>query len=361
MRWLADILGHLFGFLVVGIFGLLFFLIYKYHNVFLPIFGLFVLILIIAGIISEFNIYKSLKKKKPKKKFRDFIESLPEYFSNFIFIIIFGFILSGGAIVLVPGGIYKFFDNLYETENEIQEKWTGAYTPIISWCGVNNNNITSITGDGLKCLQDPNYRTELFNNRQSLAKKNEELALAKKNEELKYLFNKIPENLRNFKLNIENEDQLKKDTEVVKLNGGYIVHKNLEDYLLFKKLGTDEDDKMQYFCAVKKMSWCSYDFIKYSPSAVYYLGFLTDKQFFQLFKGCINGCKAEIFYTTEGNKKYVRGFNLLNYFEYKWSTYENKDSKEVKNYDEMILDTKNAINELKKKYTPPKWTSKINL
>ena len=49
------------------------------------------------------------------------------------------------------------------------------------------------------------------------------------------LFNKIPENLRNFKLNIENEDQLKKDTEVVKLNGGYIVHKNLEDYLLFKK------------------------------------------------------------------------------------------------------------------------------
>jgi hypothetical protein len=295
---------------------------------------------------------RKIKKESIKEKFLNFIALVSEYFSMSIFIIVFGYILSMGAIVLIPVGIYKFIDNLYETENEIQEKWTGAYTPIIRWCKVDNNNITSVTGDGLKCLQDPNYRIELFNSRQSLAKENEEL---------NYLFNKIPENLRNFKLNIENEDQLKKDTEVVKLNGGYIVHKNLEDYLLFKKLGTDEDDKMQYFCAVKKMSWCSYDFIKYSPSAVYYLGFLTDKQFFQLFKGCINGCKAEIFYTTEGNKKYVRGFNLLNYFEYKWSTYENKDSKEVKNYDEMILDTKNAINELKKKYTPPKWTSKINL
>ena len=202
----------------------------------------------------------------------------------------------------------------------------------------------------MKCLQDPNYRIELFNSRQSLAKENEEL---------NYLFNKIPENLRNFKLNIENEDLLKKDTEVVKLNGGYIAHDNLEDYILFKGLGTDEDDKMQYFCAVKKMSWCSYDFIKYSPGAVYYLGFLTDKQFFQLWKGCINGCKAKILYTTEGNKKYVRGFNLLNYIEYEWSTY--KDSEEVKKYDKMILDTKNSVNELKKKYTPPEWTSKINL
>ena len=88
---------------------------------------------------------------------------------------------------------------------------------------------------------------------------------------------------------------------------------------------------------------------------------MTDKQFFQLFKGCVNGCEAELFYTIEENKKYVRGFNLLNYVEYKWSTYEDKTSVDVKNYDKMILDIKNAVIELEKKYTPPEWASKIQL
>jgi len=357
MRLLIRMLSYLAVPILMGAFALLFFLIYKYHNVFLPLFGLFILILIIGGAVSDFITEKPFKKKKKKKKFKDFIESIPEYFSNLIFVIIFGFIITGGAIVLVPGGIYKFFDNLHETETEIQEKWTEAYEPIMGWCEQSTNilllkGITSLKGDDLKCLQDPNYRIKLFNNRQSLAKENEEL---------KYLFYKIPENLRNLKLNIENEEMLKKDTEVVKLNGGYIVHENLEDYIFFKSLSDDEDDKMQYFCAVKKMSWCSYDFIKYSQDAVYYLGFLTDKQFFQLFKGCVNGCEAELFYTIEENKKYVRGFNLLSYVEYKWSTYEDKTSVDVKNYDKMILDIKNAVIELEKKYTPPEWASKIKL
>lgn len=351
MRFLFKILSYLAVPITMGAFALLFFLIYKYHNVFFPLFGLFILILIIGGAVSHFITEKPFKKKKKKKKFKDFIESIPKYFFNSIFAIIFGFIITGGAIVLIPGSIYKFFDNLYETKIEIEEKWTKAYKPIINWCRV-DSNITSVTGDGLKCLQDPNYRIELFNNRQSLAKKNKEL---------KYLFNKIPENLRNFKLNIENEDLLKKDIEVVQLNNSFMVYDNLEDYIFMKSLSDDEDDRMQYFCAVKKISLCSYDFIKYSPSAIYYLGFLTDKQLFQLYKGCKNNCEAEIFYITEGNKKYVRGFNLLGYMEYKWSTYKDKDSEEVKNYDKMILDTKNEVIELKRKFTPPEWTSKIKL
>ena len=56
MRLLIKMLAHLAVPIVIGAFALLFFLIYNYHNIFLPIFGVFVLILIIGGIISEFNI-----------------------------------------------------------------------------------------------------------------------------------------------------------------------------------------------------------------------------------------------------------------------------------------------------------------
>ncbi len=53
---------------------------------------------------------RKIKKESIKEKFLNFIALVSEYFSMSIFIIVFGYILSMGAIVLIPVGIYKFID-----------------------------------------------------------------------------------------------------------------------------------------------------------------------------------------------------------------------------------------------------------
>ena len=78
MRWLTDILGNLFGFVVAALFGLIGFLIYKYSYTFFPIFGVIVLILIIVGGISTFDDEKEEKKERQRKNDEDVKKILEE-------------------------------------------------------------------------------------------------------------------------------------------------------------------------------------------------------------------------------------------------------------------------------------------
>ena len=71
MRLLIKILAQLALPIVIGAFGLLFFLIYNYHNIFFPIFGVFVLILIIGGAIYEFMHKGEDEKERQRKNTRN--------------------------------------------------------------------------------------------------------------------------------------------------------------------------------------------------------------------------------------------------------------------------------------------------
>ena len=78
MRLLIKMLAHLAVPIVIGAFALLFFLIYNYHNIFFPIFGVFVLILIIGGAIYEFMNKGEDKKERQRKNTRDVKKILEE-------------------------------------------------------------------------------------------------------------------------------------------------------------------------------------------------------------------------------------------------------------------------------------------
>ena len=75
---MRDILGHLFAWIVVALFGLIGFLIYKYSSSFFPIFGVFILIMIIVGGINSLSEEKENKKEKQRKNTEDVKRILEE-------------------------------------------------------------------------------------------------------------------------------------------------------------------------------------------------------------------------------------------------------------------------------------------
>ena len=320
------------------------------------------------NIVKEISSEIELSDNSKLQKIKDFIISTLQY-------------SIGIAVImsLFTGFKYpwKWIDQLYETKNERIEKidndWKSAYLDLINWCesetieqnNLNKKNfkeyIVSASGDFRKCLTDNIFRIDLINNPKFLIKKNEVL---QKN------FNNIPDELKSFKIDIDEDKKYKKEVHFITSNYFFLRDDDLKS-LSNIKMDDDLFMERQILCSYTNKEYeyewsirCSrYNLDEQGIGdlrKMFFLGFLSHEQFYLFSRGCYLGCFAEITYLEDGSENYVRGINLISPKQYTWPKFENKDDIKIKNYESIIYQLQFDIKNLKKENPIPDWLKHID-
>ena len=279
---------------------------------------------------------------------------------------------------------WKWIDALYETENErleiVEDSWNAAYTPLIRWCAENTaldpslaaigkkkiafkDSMISAVGDEKKCLEDKKFRIYLFNNPR---------IKVQDNKSLNKWFNELPEHVKKFNFEIEDNSQYKTDEFTINTNLFYywssVVSLEDEDFKLrnirnqilcgYKEYIGLEDAR----CWSRALDIFNSDGNEDASDEREYLfsiNFLSKKDFILLSKGCYLGCKAKITYMEDLGKYNIRGIEIKRPILRTWVLYSDKSSSRVNDYDSMIIKAQYLVNELEKKHPKPDWYSNV--
>lgn len=303
-----------------------------------------------------------------------FMDKLKEYGKNALIISFVAFFFSGGWF---PFGLY---DKYTISKDEANFEWSRALMPLVSWCqnatedkrvsfasfpdykvksepGFTSEYYAKLSSNEKKCLSDENYRIFLINNDPSTINNNK---LIKKH------FNLLSDDIKNLKIN-SSKKLIELNNVVFTTNSndwGYGWDKTFEDFISMKKYD-DEWDNSQWFCLENTM-WCGSSTYGEQKNK-FKLGFLSEKDFWQITMACHNGCIADMKYYVENRVNYLREYKIKEYILTELSNYEDKENTYVKEYNEIISKAKDDIKIIKsklkenKKYEPPIWTTNINL
>ena len=291
--------------------------------------------------------------------------------------------LKGAVIILAlltffSAGWFPFglIDKYHMSKKEINLEWSKAYEPLFEWCdnytkdnhtafnyklgndpGMTSDRYNRLSPDVLKCVEDKKLRTYLFNNQPFKIKANKSI---------KSFFNKIPEEIKNFKMN-SSGDLVELNNIQINTNTNSWGWGSFDDFEEFQKMIWYDDDRDdgQYFCIGDAIGlFCDRSYLLWSEDKkkeVFRLGFLSDKNFWLISMACRNNCLADIKYFTENGVNYIKEFKLHNYVPHEFDDFSDKNSEAFKEYDKMIKTLDAKISELADKYEKPAWSLRIDL
>lgn len=294
-----------------------------------------------------------------------------EKLKGFFFVILILGFFSGGLIFYAP---FWVADKLVETEEEIDSKWLSATKDFIHWCedhfpkgekdagGVDANwsfqrvlvndiskeyVINNLHNKTKLCLSDKNFRIDLIENPGWLESRNHHEKKA---------FDAIPNELLKV-TSSSNINNLK--TKQAIMNTDYIVGDTFEDFMLF----SDEEQK-QLFCETSETSSVMGCFEGFGNT--YDVSVLTPREYFIISKGCKSSCLIKFDYVVENKNSYneinyIKNYEILSWVESKGPNFDNKDDFDVRQYYEVLEETKENIQKLLTEYDWPDWLPEINL